>query len=41
MIRAAFANPDIQFPSAALREMPQQSGSRAFYTIEATYDLTE
>jgi hypothetical protein len=39
MMRAAFANPDIQARSAALGEMPQQSGSRTFYTIEATYEL--
>jgi hypothetical protein len=39
MMRAAFANPDIQARSAALGEMPQESGSRAFYTIEATYEL--
>jgi hypothetical protein len=39
MLRAAFADPDIQARSAAMGEMPQQSGSRAFYTIEATYEL--
>jgi hypothetical protein len=39
MMRAAFANPDIQARSAAMGEMTQQSGSRTFYTIEATYEL--
>lgn len=39
MMQAAFADPEIQARSAALGEMPQQSGSRSFYTIEATYDL--
>jgi len=39
MMQAAFADPEIQARSAALGEMPQQSGSRAFYTIEETYEL--
>jgi hypothetical protein len=39
MMRAAFADPDIQARSTAMGEMPQQSGSRSFYTIEATYEL--
>jgi hypothetical protein len=34
MMRAAFADPEIP---ATMGEMPFQSGSRAFYTIEATY----
>ena len=41
MMRAAFTNPDIQARSASLGEMPQQSGSRSFYTIEAIYELEE
>ena len=39
MMHAAFANPEIRARNEALGEMPQQSGSRTFYTIEATYDL--
>jgi hypothetical protein len=34
MMRAAFADPEIP---TTMGEMPFQSGSRAFYTIEATY----
>ena len=36
MMRAAFADPEIP---ATMGEMPLQSGSRSFYTIEATYEL--
>lgn len=41
MMRAAFANPEFQTRNSAMGEMPQQSGSRSFYTIEATYSLAE
>jgi hypothetical protein len=36
MMRAAFANPEIP----TMDEVPMQSGSRTFYTIEVTYELT-
>lgn len=39
MLRAAFADPELQETRAALVDDPYQAGQRTFYTIEATYEL--
>jgi len=41
MLHAAFAEPEFQAAQAAMVDPPQQSGSRSFYTIEATYEAAE
>ena len=41
MMQAAFASPEPQAAQAAITDHPQQSGSRTFYTIEATYEASE
>ncbi len=41
MLNDAFADPDFQAQQAAMTDHAQQSGSRSFYTIEATYELEE
>ena len=41
LLNAAFADPELQAQQAAIQDHAQQSGSRAFYTIEATYELKE
>jgi hypothetical protein len=41
MLHAAFADPEFQAAQAALADSPYRSGSRTFYTIEATHELEE
>jgi hypothetical protein len=38
MLQATFANPDFQAQQAAQTDSPYQTGSRHYYTIEATYE---
>jgi hypothetical protein len=38
MLQAAFADPEFQAAQAAIVDPPQQSGTRTYYTIEATYE---
>jgi hypothetical protein len=40
-LHAAFADPEFQAAQAAMTDSPYQSGSRSFYTIEATYEAAE
>ena len=40
-LHAAFADPEFQAAQAAMTDSPYQSGTRSFYTIEASYALAE
>jgi hypothetical protein len=41
MLQAAFADPEFQTAQATIVDPPQQSGTRAYYTIEATYEAVK